>query len=519
MRLATIPIALLLFLSPPISAQVGGGIETIFQATGPIYEDYYGWSVSDLGDIDGDSVPDFIVGAPSALTSFGGPAGTVYVYSGRTGAVIYSLTGGEAFGYSVSGGGDVTGDGIPDFLVGSPVYAGTTGRAYLYSGATGTIATYYAGQGVENFGYSVSIVEDTDGDGLSDVVIGAPWDFPAYVELYTSAGLSHHWVSSMPISAFGSSISGIPDIDNDGFGDVIVGDHTINGSVRIYSGATGSVIHQFYGTIGVEKLGWCVDDCGDVDGDGIHDIAIGAIAPSGSTVNNMYVRSGATGAVLYQYQTNNNVPAIGGIGDWNGDGHDDFAIADVQGRVSLYSGASGSLLGTVYGGGAFGRDISSAGDLTGNGRDELLVGAGWFASAAAYVFSNMPYLSADTNTVSASVGGVINLTLDFPNSAGYEDYKVLISATGIGPTTYGVEIPLTQDFLVRSTFFGNYPFPTYSNLHGSLDPSGDASASVSVSPGLPSSLVGRTFWLAAIANQFMQLPNYSSVVVPIEITL
>jgi hypothetical protein len=80
-------------------------------------------------------------------------------------------------------------------------------------------------------------------------------------------------------------------------------------------------------------------------------------------------------------------------------------------------------------------------------------------------------------------------------AAGSDDYKILISKSGIGPTNYGVDIPLTQDSLVTDTFLGNYPVPTTNNMHGTLDANGQASANL---PG--------------------QLPAYSSAPTTLTIT-
>jgi hypothetical protein len=80
-----------------------------------------------------------------------------------------------------------------------------------------------------------------------------------------------------------------------------------------------------------------------------------------------------------------------------------------------------------------------------------------------------------------------------------------------------VDIPLTHDSLVRNTFSGIYPIVS-STMHGTLDANGDGNASLTIPAGISTSLIGRTYYLAAVANQPGQLPEYSSVAVSLEIT-
>ncbi|MCP4091820.1 MAG: hypothetical protein GY747_00075 [Planctomycetes bacterium] len=135
-----------------------------------------------------------------------------------------------------------------------------------------------------------------------------------------------------------------------------------------------------------------------------------------------------------------------------------------------------------------------------------------------YTYAFNPYLIPSTGAVSASAGGTINYDLTFP-AAGLDQYKILISQTGMGPVTYGVAIPLTRDSLVLDTFFGNYPVPGTSGMHGTLDAAGHASASMTIPAGIPAGLVGRTYYFAAIANQPGQLPEYSSAAMALRIIL
>ncbi|MCJ7459407.1 MAG: FG-GAP-like repeat-containing protein, partial [candidate division Zixibacteria bacterium] len=140
--------------------------------------DNFGYSVSGAGDVNNDGYADLIVGA--LLNSAGGSfAGRAYVYSGQTGALLYTFTGeaaGDEFGCSVSGAGDVNKDGYADLIVGTFAYPGGTyaGRAYVYSGQTGALLYTFTGAAAnDQLGVSVSGAGDVNKDGYADLIVGA----------------------------------------------------------------------------------------------------------------------------------------------------------------------------------------------------------------------------------------------------------------------------------------------------------------------------------------------------------
>ncbi len=135
---------------------------------------------SGAGDVDGDGFADIIVG-DTGDTTFGLATGRVTVYSGATGAILFTATGGAAkdyFGQSVENAGDVDADGVPDVIVGAPqnsTFSPDPGYAVVLSGATGLPIHTFTGASAEDaFGFSTSGAGDVDADGFADLVLGAP---------------------------------------------------------------------------------------------------------------------------------------------------------------------------------------------------------------------------------------------------------------------------------------------------------------------------------------------------------
>jgi hypothetical protein len=302
----------------------------------------FGFAVAGLGDVNGDSYADFAVGAPGAA-GFGGAfnAGRVTIHSGRTGAVFLSLNGaaaGDQFGFSVARLGDLSSppDGVPDFVVGAPT-AGLGGRAYVVSGTTGTsihilLGTVAGGQ----FGYSVAGIGDLNGNSFSDVLVGAP---------------------------------GVQ-------------------KVFVYDGQTGNQIWTVTGAT-CTYFGRVVAAVGDVTSDGVPDVAVGVLFPGCSQLGQVHFYSGASvgtgtpiatigasGVIVGSYWTFGS--AVAGLEDMSTppDGFPDFAVGDPGvSQVTVRSGANGSIIQTLTGAPTFGGGAANAGDLNGDGMDDLMVGA------------------------------------------------------------------------------------------------------------------------------------------------
>jgi hypothetical protein len=546
----------ILLCAPPATAQiVGGDWPTHYQFDGPMAESHFGVSVSNAGDVNNDGFDDLVIGAP--YTPIGGllNGGIAIVHSGADGSILYQFNAaalGENLGYSVSNAGDVNNDGFDDIIVGAPFRYGAvawSGSASVYSGADGSTLHLFDGAvDFDNHGFSVSNAGDVNADGFADLFVGAPGAGPggiyragsAFVYSGANGTTLFQFDGSTPDSRFGFSVSNAGDVNADGFDDLIVGDMFADpgalanaGSAFVYSGANGAILYQFDGATADDEFGTSVANAGDVDGDGFDDLIVGAgnATPGGIYgAGSAFVYSGANGATLFQFDGlgvgDGLGQAVSIAGDINVDGFTDLIVGGTN-SAFLFSGEDGSILQRFNGplGEHFGTSVSNTGDIHGDGRANVIVGASRTApggvsnAGSVFVFGFDPFLTANSKTISATSGGTINLTLGFPSSAAFDDYKVLLSATGTGPTTYGVDIPLTQDSLVIDTFFGNYPVPNHTNMHGTLDASGDATASLTIPAGIPPGLIGRTYYFAAIANQPGQLPEYSSVAVAIEVVL
>jgi FG-GAP repeat protein len=418
------PLLTTLFLcAAPASAQtVGGSYDTLYQWDGQATVDVFGYALAAAGDIDGDRIDDVIIAAYRADPGGLPRAGTASVYSGADGSLIHQWNGqaaGEHFGYSVSGAGDVNADGFADLIIGAKDASvgglRHTGSALLYSGRDGSLLFRLDGQTeFEAFGSSVAGAGDVNQDGFSDVLIGAPQADP----------------------------HGTKDA----------------GSVFLYSGANGKLLYQWHGAEQENYFGRSVAAAGDVNQDGYPDVIVGALwanhvglAEAGAA----YVYSGANGHPLYRWDGDAAYAwfgqSVAGAGDINRDGYDDLIVGAVAynlgwrgdpGSVYVYSGADGTLMRHWFGQGPddqFGISVSGAGDFDQDGFDDVLIGAngtdpgGLAAAGSAFVFSGDTgvLLHQWDGTAEYDYLGIAVSAAGDLDRNGYAD--ILVGATGADP--------------------------------------------------------------------------------------
>lgn len=416
---------IIVFLATSLNA---GQCPPLYTFSGSSFEEWLGNSVSAAGDVDKDGYADFIIGAPYAVSD-STTVGKAFVLSGYNGDTLYVFEGaqsGEALGFSVSTAGDVNNDSIPDFIIGAPYYNGIdirSGRAYVYSGKSGESLYIFEGKSKDaNFGWSVSSAGDVNNDGFDDFIIGARWDDAigyhagrAYVFSGKNGDTLHIFDANSAGNSFGYDVSNAPDLNGDGYDDLIVGAYYYDaiygngGTVYVFSGKTGDTLHVFSAEHSASAFGLSFAPLRDLDNDGISEIIIGA---HNTYINDIskgrtFVFSGLTGDTLYiidgEVTEGSFGRSVSSAGDVNGDSYDDFLIGAYKsagfpraaGRAYVFSGLTGDTLLKLNGEhneDFFGWSVSSAGDVNNDGYGDVIVGAKWsnigaYHGGSAYVYS------------------------------------------------------------------------------------------------------------------------------------
>lgn len=372
-----------------------------------------GGSVARIGDINNDGYVDFAVGTPHAGTYF---SGVVDVYSGKDYSTLFHFAGDERdlFGTSIVGPGDVTGDGVPDIVIGAVEYYADVnilakGYVRLYSGKTGNIRWQANGAGSKEYlGSSLAAIGDINNDGKTDFVAGTAAG--AVRVLSGSNGVILQTIAvpgSVPKWAL--KVAGVGDVNLDGTPDFLVG-VPLYGSAVLYSGKTFTILAIWYATQSQEYYGNSVASVGDLNVDGIPDFAVGAPQYDSTGVNDgkVDILAGGSGVVLRQYFGMSGGAlfgtAIAPAGDRDMDGFADLLVsAPAQltstgmGEVSIFSGLNGVEIvefdstSGIFTNTNFGYAVADGGDTNADGSEEILIGApGETYMGMAYVFGSTP---------------------------------------------------------------------------------------------------------------------------------
>ena len=316
-------------------------VKVIRELNGDSTGDQFGWIARSIGNVDHDGATDFVTSAPTK-SIHGANAGRVYAYSTRSGKLLWSANGmpGEQLGTGVESAGNVDGDGVQDVIAGAPY----SGRAYIYSGRDGHVLFTLNGEKKSDaFGTHVSTTGDVDHDGHADFIVGAPAN---------GAG----------------------------------GDNA--GRAYVYSGKDGHLLLTLTG----ERAGNAFGSTSRVTRIRSSSfIVVGAPGAGSGKVGRTYVYEGLATKPNFIIESDSTGRALGAMfvsvaGDMDGDGVPDIYASDFTngakgpstGRIYVHSGRDGRRLLTLTGetaGEGFGIGPAVTGDVDHDGHADLVVGS------------------------------------------------------------------------------------------------------------------------------------------------
>ncbi|UCE37617.1 MAG: FG-GAP repeat protein [Thermoplasmata archaeon] len=372
---------------------------------------------------------------------------------GDYGIGFYGEVAGDRSGISIAGAGDVNGDGYDDILIGAynnDEGGGEAGQTFLIFGKGSTWptkinlsdadASFIGESGGDRSGSSIAGAGDVNGDGYDDFLIGAPYHGGNRGQTYVIYGKASGWSMDTDLSLADASfigegnadlagdfVAGAGDVNGDGFDDILIGAYKNNEggddagqTYLVFGNASGwsmgtslsTANASFWGEAVQDRAGSALAGGGDVNGDGFDDILIGAFFndEGGLDAGQTYLILGKASGWANDVNVSNSDASFYGedvmdysgsagsisiAGDVNGDGYDDILIGAVgnddgggsSGQTYLILGkASGwtmdinlsSVDASFWGergGDTSGKSVSSAGDVNGDGYDDIIIGA------------------------------------------------------------------------------------------------------------------------------------------------
>ena len=494
---------------------------------GPTHQNGFGISHSTwlVPDSDGDGHNDVLFGSGQALMG----AGAIQLRSGNSGLVLMEALGNPLaeFGKDYCLLDDHDSDGAPDFLISAPgeVFPGGRGAVYVISSMTGQIITRVDGEpGDSRFGSFLASIGDVSGDGIIDYVVGIansarfPFAGGGAIAISGGDGSTLYQVQEMFTSP--GAGKGVGDINLDGTEDFLqgAGDRTY-----LHSGVDGSVIRFHEAPRQDTGFGTFNNfaGLGDINFDGVPDYAVGATAPFlRHTPGHVYIYDGASGDLIRELEgihiDSSFGRSIATVGDTNGDGFKDILIGapdegsmhptEEFGASRLFSGGDGRLLqvfrgtpGPVL---SVGVSVLGLGDVDGNGLSDILIGSASSAGGGSFngvwrTYGMQSYLNVFPQEISASAGGTLTFDITFPVSEANRHYRILASSHAPGRTHFfSVNLPLARTPVMEQMVHD--PPSSFLGARGTLDANGHATATWTIPPGAASLWVDRTLRFSAV---------------------